>query len=140
MAPITELAQKHGLLVIEDCAQAVLAEYQGKRVGSIGKIGCFSLHPLKNLNGCGDGGMMTTDDEGLAHELRILRNHGLKTRDQCVIWSINSRLDTIQAAILLVKLKYLRTWTQRCREIAAFYQQNLVNVGDLQVPVDQIET
>lgn len=137
MAPIMELAKKHGLFVIEDCAQAVLAEYQGQRVGSIGEIGCFSLHPLKNLNGCGDGGMMTTDDENLARELSVLRNHGLKTRDECVTWSINSRLDTIQAAILLVKLKYLDTWTERCREIAAFYQQNLMGVGDLKIPTDQ---
>jgi len=137
MAPIMELAKKHGLLVIEDCAQAVLAEYQGQIVGSIGKIGCFSLHPLKNLNGCGDGGMMTTDDEVLADKLKVLRNHGLKTRDECVTWSINSRLDTIQAAILLVKLKYLDEWTQHCREIAAFYQQNLIGVGDLRIPTDQ---
>ena len=137
MTPIIELAKKHGLFVIEDCAQAVLAEYRGQRVGSIGEIGCFSLHPLKNLNGCGDGGILTTNDERIFREVGLLRNHGLQTRDECVAWSINSRLVTIQAAILLVKLKYLDSWTTRCQEIAAFYQGALKGVGDLQLPSDQ---
>ena len=100
MDSILEIARNHRLHVIEDCAQAVMAEYRGKRVGSFGIVGCFSLHPLKTLNACGDGGMLTTDDAGLAEQFRILRNIGLKTRDDCVVWSGNSRLDTIQAAML----------------------------------------
>ena len=116
MNPIMAIAQQHGLQVIEDCAQAVLAEYQGQRVGSIGTIGCFSLHPLKTLNACGDGGILTTNDASLANSFKILRNIGLRTRDDCVVWTGNSRLDTLQAAILLVKLEYLeRKRGQRVR-------------------------
>jgi dTDP-4-amino-4,6-dideoxygalactose transaminase len=92
--------------VIEDAAQAVLAEYQGQRVGSFGWAGCFSLHPLKNLNACGDGGVIVTNNPDLYDQLKVLRNIGLKSRDDCVTWSHNSRLDTVQAAMLLVKLNY----------------------------------
>ncbi len=137
MDPILEVAKTHGLHVVEDCAQAVLAEYRGRRVGSLGTIGCFSLHPLKTLNACGDGGVLTTSDEGLYEQLKILRNIGLRTRDDCVVWSGNSRLDTLQAAILLVKLKYLDTWTEKRRANAAFYQKALAGVPGLQVPTDR---
>lgn len=128
MSPIMAIAQTHNLYVIEDCAQAVLAEYNGQRVGSFGTMGCFSLHPLKTLNACGDGGVLTTNDEALYERLKILRNLGLPTRDDCTVWSSNSRLDTIQAAILLVKLKYLNDWTERRRANAAFYRQALADV------------
>lgn len=137
MDPISEVARTHGLHLVEDCAQAVLAEYQGRRVGSFGIIGCFSLHPLKTLNACGDGGVLTTNDEALYERLRILRNHGFRTRDDCMVWSINSRLDTLQAAILLVKMKYLNAWTDRRRANAAFYQRVLAGVPSLRVPNDQ---
>jgi dTDP-4-amino-4,6-dideoxygalactose transaminase len=126
MDPILEVAQIHSLYVIEDCAQAVTAEYKGKHVGSLGIVGCFSLHPLKTLNACGDGGVLTTDDADLAEKFRILRNIGLKTRDDCVVWSGNSRLDTLQAAILLVKLNYLEAWTEK-----------LAGLAQVQVPCDK---
>ena len=125
MDPILALAGRKGIPVVEDAAQAVLAEYRGRRVGSFGTLGCFSMHPLKTLNACGDGGVLTTSDSRIYEELKVLRNLGLKDRNQCLRWSGNSRLDTIQAAMLLVKLKYLETWTgkrrlvptgtQRCR-------------------------
>ena len=115
MDAIMEIAKKHGLVVVEDCAQAVLAEYREQRVGSFGAIGCFSLHPLKTLNACGDAGVLTTNDEALYHQLAIRRNIGLRTRDDCVMWSGNSRLDTLQAAILLVKLRYVEEWTRKRR-------------------------
>lgn len=137
MGAIMEVAKAHGLYIIEDCAQAVLAEYRGRRVGSFGIIGCFSLHPLKTLNACGDGGVLTTNDEALYEGLKILRNHGLRTRDDCVTWSINSRLDTLQAAILFVKMKYLDAWTEKRRANAAFYQRALAEVPGLQVPTER---
>lgn len=137
MDSILEVARAHGLHVVEDCAQAVLAEYRGRRVGSFGIIGCFSLHPLKTLNACGDGGVLTTNDEALCERLKILRNHGLRTRDDCVVWSLNSRLDTLQATILLVKMKYLDAWTEKRRANAAFYQRALAEVPGLQVPTDR---
>ena len=137
MTPILEVAQSHGLHVIEDCAQAVGAEYRGQHVGSLGTVGCFSLHPLKTLNACGDGGVITMNDQALYDQLIALRNHGLMSRDNCVMWSINSRLDTMQAAILLVKLQYMDTWTEQRRENAHFYQQALAQLEDVVVPLDQ---
>ena len=121
MKPILDIAQENGIAVVEDAAQSVLAEYQGQRVGSLGIVGCFSLHPLKNLNACGDGGVIVTDDSELYDQLKIMRNIGLRTRDDCVMWSHNSRLDTLQAAILLVKLRYLQEWTQQ-RQLAGIPQ------------------
>jgi len=137
MNPILEVVRLHRLHVIEDCAQAVIAEYNGKRVGSFGTVGCFSLHPLKTLNACGDGGVLVTDDDGLAEQFKILRNIGLKTRNDCVVWSGNSRLDTLQAAVLLVKLKYLETWTEKRRSNARFYQEHLADLLQVQVPTDK---
>lgn len=125
MDPIMKIAKKYGLKVIEDAAQAIGAEYRGTRVGSIGDAGCFSLHPLKTLNACGDGGIITTNDEQVFGALVQLRNLGLKNRNESEIWGYNSRLDSIQAAIVNVKLKYLDKWTEARRENAAFYIKNL---------------
>ncbi|MFQ6027618.1 MAG: DegT/DnrJ/EryC1/StrS family aminotransferase [Dehalococcoidia bacterium] len=137
MGPIMELAKAHNLYVIEDCAQAVAAEYKGQRVGSFGTVGCFSLHPLKTLNACGDGGMLTTNDPGLYEQFKTLRNIGLKNRDECVAWSHNSRLDTLQAAILLVKLQHLEPWTEQRRNNACAYRSLLAGLSWVQTPADQ---
>jgi len=137
MEPILTLAKEKGIAVVEDAAQAVLAEYQGRRVGSFGKIGCFSLHALKNLNACGDGGVLVTDDGDLHNQLKIMRNIGLRTRDDCVLWSHNSRLDTLQAAILLVKLRYLQEWTQQRRQNARYYQTQLADIPQIQIPPER---
>ncbi len=137
MDPILEIAARHKLPVVEDGAQAVLAEYKGRRVGSFGTVGCFSLHPLKTLNACGDGGVLTTQDKKIYERLKVLRNLGLKTRDNCEVWSAHSRLDTLQAAILLVKMKYLDRWTRRRRANAAFYQKALGKLFQLRVPNDK---
>jgi dTDP-4-amino-4,6-dideoxygalactose transaminase len=137
MDSILDIAQKHKLFVVEDSAQAVLAEYRGKRVGSFGSFGCFSLHPLKTLNACGDGGVLTTNDLELYEQAKLLRNLGLATRDNCVVWSGNSRLDTIQAAMLLVKLKHVEAWTEKRRQNAAFYQRALKEMKDLTIPADR---
>ncbi|SVC21569.1 uncharacterized protein METZ01_LOCUS274423, partial [marine metagenome] len=110
MQMILEIAERHNLYVIEDCSQAVSAEYYSKCVGSFGTIGVFSLHPLKTLNACGDSGIITTDDVDIYEELLLLRNHGLRSRGNCVTWGLNSRLDSVQAAILLIKMDYLDLW------------------------------
>lgn len=137
MDAILQIAQRRNLHVIEDCAQAITAEYRNKRVGGFGIVGCFSLHPLKTLNACGDGGVLTTDDAEMADKLKVMRNVGLKSRDNCVIWSGNSRLDTVQAAILLVKLKYLAAWTAgRCAN-AKFYNDNLSTLRFIQRPIEK---
>lgn len=137
MARIMEIADRHGLHVVEDCAQAAFARFDGKSVGAFGVVGCFSLHPLKTLNACGDGGVLTTDDARLAEQLRVMRNIGLRTRDDCVMWSPNSRLDTIQAAMLLVKLKYAPSWTKARRDHADYYRSKLAGAPGLRVPVDR---
>jgi dTDP-4-amino-4,6-dideoxygalactose transaminase len=136
MEPIMKLARAHGLHVVEDCAQAVLAEYRGQRVGSLGTIGCFSFHPLKTLSACGDGGAVTTSNEKLYQTVKVLRNHGLEARDDCVAWGANSRLDTLHAAILLVKINYLGAWTEKRRANVAFYQNVLAGLPGLRVPAD----
>ena len=121
--------------LVEDCAQAVLARTHDRPVGSLGDVGCFSLHPLKTLNACGDGGVITTNDADLARQFKVLRNIGLRTREDCAVWSHNSRLDTLQAAMLLVKLDLLPAWTEARRAHARFYQQQLADV--VQTPLDQ---
>jgi len=121
MDPIMEVARKHNLKVIEDAAQAIGAEYKGKKAGAIGEFGCFSFFPSKNLGGAGDGGMVVTNDPELAEMVRILRVHGSKPKYYHSTIGYNSRLDTIQAAILSVKLKYLDDWTKKRREHAEVY-------------------
>jgi len=137
MDSILNIAGEYNLAVIEDSAQAVLAEYRGRRVGSFGSTGCFSLHPLKTLNACGDGGIVTTNSAEIYEQLTILRNLGLKTRDDCIAWSHNSRLDNLQAAILLVKLGYVERWTTRRRENALYYQKNLKDIPQIKVHKDK---
>ena len=136
MDGILAVARRRNLRVIEDAAQAVAAEYKGRRVGSFGDFGCFSLHPLKTLNACGDGGVVVTHSPELCEKTRLLRNLGLRTRENALLWSSNSRLDTLQASILLVKLKYLEAWTEKRRANARFYQENLGNLPEVQVPAD----
>lgn len=135
MKPILEIAKKYNLFVIEDAAQAVGSKYYGKMVGSFGIAGCFSFHPLKNLNCCGDGGVITTNDNELHKRLNCLRNHGLKNRDEAVMWGYNSRLDSVQAAILNVRLKYLKKTKGRINEIVSIYRDGLKNVA--KVPIDK---
>ena len=135
MDEINLVAQRNGLHVIEDAAQAIGARYRGRRVGSLGLAAGLSLHPLKNLGGYGDGGLITTNDDKLASKLRTLRNHGLRNRDECELWGFNSRLDAMQAAFAEIKLGHLDCWNERCREIAAKYRTNMADV--VQVPFDK---
>jgi dTDP-4-amino-4,6-dideoxygalactose transaminase len=122
MDKIMEVARRHKLYVIEDAAQAIGAEYKGRRAGSIGDLGCFSFYPTKNLGGFGDGGMVTTNDSRLDERVRRLRNHGYTARYYNKEVGGNFRLDAIQAAVLRVKLKYLDEWTEARRHNAARYR------------------
>jgi dTDP-4-amino-4,6-dideoxygalactose transaminase len=137
MDELSDIAIQNNLYLIEDAAQAICSEYQGKRVGSMGVAGCFSLHPLKNLSACGDGGVITTNNDDLFNYLIKARNHGLKNRDESDFWSYNSRLDNLQASILNVKLKELDKWTERRREIANIYQQKLKILENIIIPSDK---
>jgi dTDP-4-amino-4,6-dideoxygalactose transaminase len=134
MDAIMGLAKKHNLKVIEDCAQAVGAEYRGLKVGSVGDVGCFSFFPTKNLGCFGDGGMVVTNNEEIAKNVRQLRTHGGIIRDNYEAIGYNSRLDELQAAILRIKLKYLNSWNQKRREIAEFYSDALTFCNGIIVP------
>jgi dTDP-4-amino-4,6-dideoxygalactose transaminase len=126
MDPIMDIAKKHDLYVIEDCAQAHGAEYKGRKVGTIGHAGSFSFFPGKNLGAYGDAGGIITDDEELARRARMIGQHGQSDRKfEHEIEGRNSRLDGLQAAILNVKLKYIEEWTARRIEIANLYRQQL---------------
>lgn len=125
MDPILKIAKKHKLFVIEDACQAHGAKYKGKTAGSIGEMGCFSFYPTKNLGGVGDGGAVTTNDVKISETLKMLRNGGQANRYEHVILGRNSRLDELQAAVLLVKLKYLKEWNRLRSQIAKNYRKQL---------------
>ncbi len=130
MDPINSIAKKLNLYVIEDAAQAIGARYKGKPVGSLGDVACFSFFPTKNLGAFGDGGMLTTNDPELEARIRILRVHGAKKKYHHEILGCNSRLDALQAAILSVKVKYLKDWTEARRSLAEGYRGKLRAAGD----------
>lgn len=129
MDPIMEIANRHNLAVIEDGAQAIGAEYKGRRAGSVGHYGCFSFFPSKNLGGAGDGGMVVTNDDERAEKLRIFRVHGGKPKYYHRVIGGNFRLDAIQAAVLLVKLKYLDEWTKSRQRNADTYRDLFRQAG-----------
>lgn len=134
MDEINAIAKKHGLYVIEDSAQAIDAKYKGRPVGSLGDMGCFSLHPLKNLFVMGDGGFITLSNEDHYHAIKRIQNHGLINRNECGEWGMNSRLDTVLAAMGRVKLGHMSQITARFREIAGLYREGLKDF--VTVPVD----
>jgi dTDP-4-amino-4,6-dideoxygalactose transaminase len=129
MDALNRLADSARTPVIEDAAQAIGAEWEGRRAGSLGAIGCISFYPTKNLGGAGDGGMLTTDDDALAERLRLLRQHGMSPRYYHKVVGINSRLDSFQAAVLNVKLPYLDGWTALRQANAARYEELLTGAG-----------
>jgi dTDP-4-amino-4,6-dideoxygalactose transaminase len=128
MADLKTFADRHGLLVIEDCAQAIGARGGGRRVGSLSHAGCWSFAPAKNLAAAGDGGMITLDDPAVADSLRLLRHFGQRQQNDHRIVGFNSRLDTIQALVLSHKLPHMDAWNDRRRQIAQEYRQRLANV------------
>jgi dTDP-4-amino-4,6-dideoxygalactose transaminase len=129
MDPIMEIATRHNLAVIEDAAQSISATYKGRKAGSIGTVGCFSFFPSKNLGCAGDGGMLVTNDPVLHERLVAMRSHGSKPKYYHKFVGGNFRLDPIQAAILLVKLPHLDSWSEARRRNAAFYDQAFVGSG-----------
>ncbi len=139
LEPLLELAREYHLALVEDAAQAIGAEYRGVRVGSFGDFGAFSFFPSKNLGGYGDGGLVTTQNPELGERIRMLRVHGSRRKYHHDLVGLNSRLDEIQAAVLLVKLPHLDTWNQQRAERAARYHQlfheaGLVDKGWVQLP------
>jgi len=131
---IAAICRKHKLHLIEDCAQAHGAVYQGQKVGSFGVINCFSFYPTKNLGAFGDGGAITTDNKALYEKMTQLRNYGQKNRYEHVRYGLNSRLDEIQAAILSVQLKYLDRNNRIRRKLAAAYARQLRTVPEIKLP------
>ena len=134
MSRLMSVAERHGLLVIEDAAQALGASFNGTKGGAFGLAGCFSFYPAKLLGAFGDGGAVVTDSEEMAEKVALLRNHGRKPDGNVLGWSFNCRLDNLHAAILDVKLRQLTGWIQRRREIARLYHETLSDLPELQVP------
>jgi len=135
MEKLMAIADEYNLIVIEDAAQALGAGFNGKKAGSFGLTGCFSLYPAKMLGAAGDGGFATTSNEEIEEKMRLLRDHGQqRTTGKILYYGFNSRLDNIQAAILNVKLKYLPKWIERRREIAKTYHEGLSDIAEVKLP------
>lgn len=134
MRVVMDLADRHGLVVVEDACQAILARLDGRTAGTWGAAGAFSLHPLKNLNVWGDGGVIVTDNDDLADRLRLLRNHGLRNRDEIAVMGCNTRLDTLQAVVGNWLIGQTQAITARRIAHAAHYDQALATVPGLRIP------
>jgi len=139
MAAIMDISRNHGLFVIEDCAQAIGAEYKGIKVGSFGQVGCFSFFPTKNLGCFGDGGMVVSNDEKIVNEIKVLRGHGSRKTYHYDIVGYNSRLDELQAAVLRLKLVSLENYTRLRLRNAALYHKHLKNIRQISLPFEQPE-
>jgi dTDP-3-amino-3,4,6-trideoxy-alpha-D-glucose transaminase len=135
MTAINAVARRHGLKVIEDAAQAHGARYKGRRAGALADAAGFSFYPAKNLGAFGDGGAVTTNDDAVAEQVRLLRNYGSRLKYQHEILGVNSRLDEMQAAFLRVRLRYLDEWNQRRARWAAAYREALSSIPALSLPV-----
>ncbi len=135
MGAIMDIARRHNLQVVEDAAQSIGSRYKDHIAGSMGLMGCLSFFPSKNLGGLGDGGMVVTNDEALAKKMAVCRNHGMDPKYYYKFIGGNFRLDTLQAAGLLVKLKYLDQWSEGRRHNAAVYDKLLAGVPGLRTPV-----
>jgi dTDP-4-amino-4,6-dideoxygalactose transaminase len=134
MDRLAVVAKKHNLHLVEDCAQAHLAEYNGTRIGGLGKIASFSFYPGKNLGAYGEGGAVTTNDEDLYKKVKMMREHGSVEKYNHEIFGHNYRMEGIQGAVLGVKLKYLNEWTEGRRKAAALYRENLNDVKEIKLP------
>lgn len=139
MEALAAVAEKHGVHVLEDVAQATGAALNGRRCGTLSQAGCFSFYPAKNLGALGDAGAVATNDSDMAERIRRLRHYGQRRRYEHVELGCNSRLDTIQAAVLNVKLRYLDVWNAARYAHAAWYREQLTGVGDLAFPASAAE-
>jgi dTDP-4-amino-4,6-dideoxygalactose transaminase len=136
MEHIIKIAKKNNLIIIEDAAQAMGSYYKNKHAGSFSKVACYSAHPLKNLNALGDAGYLTTNDENIYKKIKLYRNHGLRARDDVEIFGVNSRLDTIHAEILSMRLLKLKKIIKKRRENIEIYRNLLKNVNEVSIPND----
>ncbi|MFM2130061.1 MAG: hypothetical protein RL477_1607, partial [Pseudomonadota bacterium] len=136
MDAIMDIARRHDLKVIEDAAQTMGAYYKGRHGGTFGNVGAISAHPLKNLNALGDGGMLLTDDDEIAHSARLYRNHGQEGRDNTVIFGVNSRLDVLNAEVLKFRLTRLKDVVDKRRRNADLYRR-LLKPGHVYIPPEQ---
>ena len=134
MDAVSAICARHGLYLVEDCAQAHFAEWRGQRVGTFGDAGTFSFYPGKNLGAWGDAGAVIARDPELARRCRMFANHGALVKHQHEMEGINSRMDGLQAALLSAKLAHLAEWTEARRAIADAYREQLTDVGDLRLP------
>lgn len=134
MDALQEIARRNGLILIEDSAQALGARYKGKFAGTFGLAGTFSFYPAKTLNCFGDGGALVTDNDAVAHQARLIRDHGRGADGEITVWGLNSRLDNLQAAILNFKLERYEQDIQRRRTLASFYHQELQGLTELLLP------
>ena len=134
MEPLLEICESHGLILIEDASHAHGAEYRGRKIGTFGKVGCFSCGPVKNLNALGDAGLVITDDEEVAFKLRYLRVHGQVKKNDHHFYGFNSRLDELQAVVLRARLKRLSQKNEIRRQWADRYRKALSGIGDLKLP------
>lgn len=135
MDPIMDISNKYGIPVVEDAAQAIGSKYKGKFSGSIGHVGCFSTHPLKNLNACGDGGFLTTNDKNIYFKAKTIRNHGMEGRNKVNYFGYVSRMDNLQAAILNYRLQKLEEIILKRRNNAFHYFKS-INVADVLLPIE----
>jgi len=139
MDSIRSIANKHGLMIIEDSAQALGSKYKGQNAGTFGLVGTFSLYPAKLLGCFGDGGLVVTNDDAIAEQLSLWRDHGRNDAGEVVAWGTNCRLDNLQAAVLNVKFKYYEKDLERRREIAQIYNDALSPISDLILPAPPME-
>jgi dTDP-4-amino-4,6-dideoxygalactose transaminase len=138
MDAIMDIARRHKLFVIEDAAQTMGAFYNGRHGGTFGNVGTFSAHPLKNLNALGDGGFLVTDDEEMANKIRLYRNHGLKDRDTCLFYGVNSRLDSLNAEVLMYRLKRLDGVVAARRKNVDLYRKH-IRAKEVFMPADKAQ-
>lgn len=140
MKTIMDIAKRYDLFVIEDCCQAIGAEFDGQQVGSFGDVGCFSFFPTKNLGAMGDGGLLTTNSDLINDRVIALRNHGGAVRYYHEEIGVNSRLDEVQAAILRIKFKHIKEWNKKRRENAYRYNELLTGCSDIETPKELDKT
>jgi len=134
MKEISEIASRHSLKIVEDACHAIQGQYCGKYAGTLGDIGCFSMHPLKNLNIWGDGGFIVTNNKDIDKKIRLIRNHGLIDRDHCEEFAYNSRLDTLQAIVANHLLEKIDHITAKRINNAEYYDRKLKKISQLQIP------
>ena len=136
MDPLIEMAHRHGILLVEDCAQSHIAEYKGRKVGGLGKASSFSFYPGKNLGAYGEAGAVMTNDDELARKFRMIRDHGAEKKYIHEMYGHNYRMEAIQGAVLGVKMNYIEKWTEARRRVASKYRELLGDLEQIKLPTE----